>query len=204
MSGPVIWLCRHGETEWSAAWRHTSRTDVPLTPKGEQEARGLGKLLHGQDFELVEASPRLRALRTAELAGFKAEVDDDLVEWDYGDLEGLTTAQIEVSHPGWSIWDGPRPGGETPEEVAARADRVVQRALALPPGSKTLLFSHGHLLRVLAARWLRQPPATGRLLALVTGTVSVLGWEHGSPVVQHWSVPPDGTLSGEHRKPRTA
>jgi broad specificity phosphatase PhoE len=199
-----MWLCRHGETDWSATWRHTSWTDLPLTPKGEQEALALGELLRGQHFELVEASPRLRALRTAELAGFKPEVDDDLVEWDYGDLEGLTTAQIQVSYPGWNIWDGPWPGGETPGEVADRADRLVQRALTLPAGSKTLLFSHGHLLRVLAARWLRQPPTVGRLLALVTGTVSVLGWEHGSPVVEHWSVPPCGGLSGEHPEWRTA
>jgi broad specificity phosphatase PhoE len=198
MPGPVIWLARHGETEWSAEWRHTSWTDLPLTAKGEKEALALGNLLRGHQFELVQASPRVRALRTAELAGFKPEVDDDLVEWDYGDLEGLTTAQIEVNYPGWSIWDGPWPGGETPSQVAARADRVVKRARALPSGSKALLFAHGHLLRVLAARWLHQPATTGRLLALVTGTVSVLGWERGSPVVQHWSVPPDGVLPGEH------
>jgi broad specificity phosphatase PhoE len=204
MPSPVIWLARHGETEWSAVWRHTSWTDLPLTRKGEKEALALGNALRGRRFELVEASPRLRALRTAELAGFKPEVDDDLVEWDYGELEGLTTAQIQARYPGWNIWDGPWPGGERPDEVADRADRVVRKALALPPGSKTLLFSHGHLLRVLAARWLRQPPTVGRLLALVTGTVSVLGWERDSPVVQHWSVPPDGLLPADHPESRTS
>ena len=116
-------------------------------------------------------------MRTAELAGFKPEVDEDLVEWDYGDFEGLTTDEIRVAYPGWTVWDGPWPAGETSTEVAERADRVLGRILGLPPGSKVLLFSHQHFLRVLTARWLRQPPAMGRLLALVTGTVSVLGWE---------------------------
>jgi broad specificity phosphatase PhoE len=199
MTRPSVWLVRHGETEWSASGKHTSRSDLPLTPGGEQEALALGHLLRSERFELVEASPRQRALRTAELAGFKPEVDNDLVEWDYGDFEGLTTPEIRVTHPGWAVWDGPWPGGETVEQVTDRADRVVQKVLELPPGSRALLFSHQHFLRVLAARWLSQPPALGRFLPLLTGTVSVLGWEHGLPVVQHWSVParlalPDGTL----------
>jgi broad specificity phosphatase PhoE len=189
MTGPEIWLARHGETEWSKSAKHTGRTDLALTPAGEEEALALRDLLRGKRFELVEASPRLRALRTAELAGFKPEVDDDLVEWDYGDFEGLTTDEIRVTYPGWTIWDGPWPGGETPDDVAERAERVVQRILGLPPGSTVLLFSHQHFLRALTARWLRQPPAMGRLLVLVTGTVSVLGWERTSPVIKHWSIP---------------
>ncbi len=192
---PVLWLARHGETEWSASGRHTGRTDLPLTPNGEHEAFAIRQLVAAEPFELVESSPRLRALRTAELAGFKPEVNDDLVEWDYGHFEGLTTDQIRVSHPGWTVWDGPWPGGETPDQVAERADRVLKRVLALPPGSAALLFSHQHFLRVLTARWLRQPPSMGRLFALVTGTVSVLGWERDSPVVKHWSVPPPRALS---------
>jgi len=190
VTGPVVWLARHGETEWSAAGQHTSRTDLPLTAAGEQEAIALGKMLQSEHFDLVVSSPRLRAVRTAELAGFNPAIDNDLVEWDYGDLEGLTTAQIRASYPGWEIWYGPWPGGETDEQVAARADRVVQRARALPPGAKALFFSHGHMLRVLAARWLGQPPASGRFLMLGTATVSVLSWEHGGAAVQHWNVPP--------------
>lgn len=193
-TAPVIWMARHGETEWSKSGKHTSRTDLPLTPAGEEEALALGDLLRGESFELIEASPRLRAQRTAELAGFKPEVDEDLVEWDYGDFEGLTTDQVRLTYPGWTVWDGPWESGETPVDVAERADRVVARVLALPPGSTVLLFSHQHFLRVLTARWLRQPASIGRLLALVTGTVSVLGWERAAPVIKHWSVPPGGLL----------
>ena len=189
MTGPVLWLVRHGETKWSASGKHTSWTDLPLTPVGEQEASALGRLLKVQRFDLVKASPRQRALRTAQLAGFEPEVDDDLVEWDYGDFEGRTTPEIRLSNPGWSVWDSPWPKGETLEQVAERADRVVQKILTLPPASMVLLFSHQHFLRVLTARWLRQPPLVGRLFALLTGTVSVLGWEHSLPVVRHWGVP---------------
>jgi probable phosphoglycerate mutase len=190
MTGRVVWVARHGQTEWSAAGRHTSSTDVPLTAVGEQEAIALGTMLRPEHFDLVESSPRQRALRTAELAGFEPTVDNDLVEWDYGELEGLTTDQIKAKYPGWSIWHGPWPGGETAEQVAARADRAVQRARALPSGGKALLFAHGHLLRVLAARWLGQPAASGRFFMLGTATLSVLGWEHSGPAVEHWNVPP--------------
>jgi broad specificity phosphatase PhoE len=190
VTGVGVWLARHGQTEWSATGRHTSWTELPLTKGGEQEALAVGHLLRTQRFDLVLSSPRERALRTAELAGFEPQIDDDLVEWDYGDLEGLTTDQIQARYPGWSLWSGPWPRGETPDHVAKRADTVITRVLVLPPGAKVLLFSHGHLLRVLAARWLRQPPSAGKLLRLVTGTVSVLGWEHGDPVIEHWSVPP--------------
>ncbi|HXR21788.1 MAG TPA: histidine phosphatase family protein [Acidimicrobiales bacterium] len=190
MTGPVVWVARHGQTEWSAAGRHTSRTDVPLTAAGQQEAIALGKMLQSESFDLVESSPRQRAVRTAELAGFKPVIDNNLVEWDYGELEGLTTDQIRADYPGWDIWNGPWTGGETNEQVAARADKVVQRARALPPGAKALLFSHGHLLRVLAARWLGQPSSSGRFFMLGTATLSVLGWERGGAAVEHWNVPP--------------
>jgi broad specificity phosphatase PhoE len=195
MTGPVVWVARHGQTQWSVAGRHTSRTDVPLTAVGEQEAVALGTMLREEHFDLVESSPRQRALRTAELAGFEPTIDNDLVEWDYGELEGLTTDQIKARYPGWSIWHGPWPGGETDEQVAARADRVVHRALALPPGAKALLFAHGHLLRVLAARWLGQSPASGRFFMLGTGTLSVLGWERGGAAVARWNVPARPALS---------
>ena len=202
MAGPVVWLARHGETEWSRSGKHTGRTDLSLTQAGEQEALALGDLVRREPFELVESSPRLRALRTAELAGFKPEVDDDLVEWDYGDFEGLTTDEIRITYPGWTVWEGPWPGGETPAEVAERADRVLERILAFPAGSSVLLFSHQHFLRVLTARWLHQPPAIGRFFVLVTGTVSVLGWERVTPVIKHWSIPPSGvsslSLPGSH------
>jgi probable phosphoglycerate mutase len=190
MTGPVVWVARHGQTEWSAAGRHTSRTDVPLTAVGQQEAVALGTMLRPERFDLVESSPRQRALRTAELVGFEPAVDNDLVEWDYGELEGLTTDQIKAKYPGWSIWHGPWPGGETADQVAARADRVVQRVRALPSGAKALLFAHGHLLRVLAARWLGQAPTSGRFFVLGTATLSVLGWERGGPAVERWNVPP--------------
>jgi probable phosphoglycerate mutase len=186
---PALWLVRHGETEWSLSGRHTSRTDVPLTRHGEEEARSLSPVLRAQRFELVLSSPRQRALRTAELAGFRPEIDDDLAEWDYGDLEGLTFDQIRARYPGWTIWSGPWPGGEQAAEVVARADRVLHRALGLPGGTKALVFAHGHILRVLAARWLGLTGTDGRLFVLGTATLSRLGWEHGQPAVQDWNVP---------------
>jgi broad specificity phosphatase PhoE len=186
---PTLWFVRHGETAWSASGRHTSRTDLPLTPEGEKEAVALKPLLEGEDFRLVESSPLERALRTASLAGYEPVVDSDLCEWDYGDLEGLTTPEIRGRFPGWSIWDGPWPGGEEPGHVAARANRVVAKVLAIGRG-RALLFSHGHFLRVLTACWLGRPPTDGRLFVLGTGTVCVLGWEHGSPAVAYWNVPP--------------
>jgi probable phosphoglycerate mutase len=184
-----LWLVRHGETEWSASGRHTSRTDVPLTAAGGQEARDLSAALDAQRFELVLSSPRQRARRTAELAGFRPEIDQDLAEWDYGDLEGLTIDQIRARYPGWTIWSGPWPGGERPADVEARADRVVRRVLALADGARALVFAHGHILRVLAARWLGLAGTEGRLLVLGTATVSELGWEHGQPTVQRWNMP---------------
>jgi probable phosphoglycerate mutase len=181
-----LWLVRHGETEWSASGRHTSRTDLDLTADGEAAAASLGERLSGAGFSRVLTSPRLRALRTAELAGFDgADVVDDLVEWDYGDDEGLTTAEIRAERPGWTVWaDGPR-GGETAEDVRRRADRLV--ALARAADGPVLAFSHGHFCRALGARWLGLDVAAGAYLRLSTASVSVLAWEREAPVLQHWN-----------------
>ena len=183
---PELWLIRHGPTEWSEAGRHTSTTDLPLLPAGEEAARALAGRLEGVDFARTLTSPRLRARRTAELAGHpEAEVDDDLVEWGYGDYEGITTPEIRESVPGWTVWTHPSPGGESAAAVGARLDRVVARALAVE--GRTLVFAHGHSLRVLAARWLGLPVADGRLLRLDTATISVLGHERETPVVLRWN-----------------
>jgi probable phosphoglycerate mutase len=186
-ANPVeLWIVRHGETEWSAAGRHTSTTDVELTGVGEEAARALGERLAGTQFDLVLTSPRERARRTAVLAGFAAaQVDDDLAEWAYGDYEGVTTSTIRQTVPGWTVWTHPSPGGETAEEVGRRLDRVVARVRR--HGGRVLVFGHGHASRVLAARWLDQPVAEGRFFRLDTATVSVLGYEHESPVVARWN-----------------
>jgi probable phosphoglycerate mutase len=183
--GSELWVVRHGETEWSRDGKHTSTTDLPLTDVGEEAALALQSRLAGVGFDLVLTSPRQRARRTAELAGFAdAEVDEDLVEWAYGDYEGVTTAEIRESVPGWSIWTHPTPGGETAEQVAARLDRVVARAR---DHERTLVFAHGHSLRVLTARWIEQPPEEGRFFRLDTSTVSVLGFERETPVLLKWN-----------------
>ena len=183
-----IWLIRHGETAWSVSGQHTGRTDVPLTQEGVRQAEALGDHLAGKRFALVLTSPRARARETCRLAGFAgaAQVDDDLAEWDYGDLEGRTGVEIRAGMPGWTIWAGPVPGGETAAQVGARADRVLARARAA--GGDVALFAHGHLLRVAAARWLGLPPAEGRLFALDTASVSVLGLEQDLPVIRSWNV----------------
>jgi broad specificity phosphatase PhoE len=181
-----LWVVRHGETEWSASGRHTSTTDVELTAAGEEAARVLGERLAGTRFDLVLTSPRERARRTAALAGFPdAHVDDDLAEWAYGDYEGVTTSTIRETVPGWTVWTHPSPGGETAEEVGRRLDRVVARVRR--EGGRVLVFGHGHASRVLAARWLDQPVAEGRFFRLDTATLSVLGYEHESPVVARWN-----------------
>ncbi len=185
-SAPELWLVRHGATEWSKSGQHTSVTDLPLLPEGEETAVDLGARLAGTDFRLVLTSPRRRAWHTAELAGFAdAEVTEDLAEWAYGDYEGMTTLQIRESVPGWTIWSHPAPGGETAADVSARLDRVVARARE--GGGRTLVFAHGHSLRVLGARWLGLPAQDGRLLRLDTATLSVLGFERESPVVLRWN-----------------
>lgn len=185
MTRGELWLVRHGETEWSAAGRHTSSTDLALTAEGERKAAAVGRLLAGKMFAMVLSSPLRRALETCRLAGYSAEVTPDLCEWSYGSYEGLTTAQVQVENPGWTIWSGTPPGGESAEQVGARADRVIASAVAA--GGDVALFGHGHMLRVLAARWLGLEPTAGRLLALSTGSVSVLGREREVRVVQMWN-----------------
>jgi broad specificity phosphatase PhoE len=181
------WLVRHGQTAWSLLGRHTGVTDIPLTDEGRLQARAVRAALSGPAFAMVLSSPRSRALETAKLSGLGArvEVDPDLAEWDYGELEGLTTPEIRALYPGWSIWEGPWPGGESAEAVGARADRVVARLREA--AGPVAVFSHGHLLRVLAARWIGRPPAAGGDFALGTATLSVLGWEHARPVVARWN-----------------
>ena len=188
MSRGELWLVRHGETEWSAAGKHTSSTDLALTAEGERKAAAVGRLLAGKKFAMVLSSPLRRALETCRLAGYSAKITPDLREWGYGAYEGLTTAQIQVEDPGWTIWTGTPPGGESAEEVGARADRVIAAAAAVE--GDVALFGHGHLLRVLAARWLRLEPTAGRLFALSTGSVSVLGYEREVRVVQMWNRTP--------------
>jgi probable phosphoglycerate mutase len=194
-------LLRHGETEWSRDGRHTGRTDVPLTAKGIAGAEALAPMvarrLAGDRMVAVMASPAQRAQRTAKLAGLTVtRTDPDLWEWDYGGYEGITTPEIQRTVPDWSLWrDGVIPGdaehpGETIEEVGARVDRVLKRATPLLADGDVALVAHGHILRVLTARYLGQPPDAGRLYRLDTGTVSTLGTEHDDPVILSWNVPP--------------
>jgi len=189
MVAEKLFLVRHGETQWSATGRHTSTTDVPLTADGEQAARSLGPVLAGLPVGSVLTSPRTRARRTAELAGFPAaEIDDDLVEWDYGEYEGITTAQIRQDVPGWTVWTHPTPGGESAEQIANRLDRVIARLR--DSADTTLVFGHSHALRALAARWLGLDVAEGRHLVLDTATLSVLGDDRGTPVIRRWNTSP--------------
>lgn len=184
-TGPELWVVRHGETEWSRDGRHTSVTDLPLTDEGEEAAAALAPRLAEVEFDLVLTSPRRRARRTAELAGFAdAEVDDDLVEWAYGDYEGVTTAEIREDVPDWTVWTHPVPGGETADEVSVRLDKVVGRARE---HDRTLVFAHGHSLRALTARWIEQPVSEGRFFKLDTSTVSVLGFEREHPALLKWN-----------------
>jgi probable phosphoglycerate mutase len=181
-----LWVVRHGETEWSRDGRHTSTTDIDLTSEGERVAAGLADRLEDVEPDLVLTSPRIRARRTAELAGFPgARLDPDLVEWDYGDYEGLSTPEIREQVPGWTVWSHPCPGGESAEQVGRRLDRVV--ATVREHGGRVLVFSHGHASRVLAARWLGLPPTDGRHFVLDTSTISVLGWEREAPAVVRWN-----------------
>jgi probable phosphoglycerate mutase len=181
-----VWLVRHGETEWSRSGRHTSISDIALTESGVAEALELRERLAAIAFELVLTSPRIRARRTAELAGYPAaEVTEDLAEWHYGDLEGLTSEQIRERQPDWSIWTHGGPGGESVADVQARADRLVARLQRID--GQVLCFGHGHALRVLAVRWLGQPVEMGGALALDTASVSVLGREHERPALLHWN-----------------
>jgi broad specificity phosphatase PhoE len=182
-----LWLVRHGETEWSASERHTSHTDIPLTDRGRERATDLRERLAGISFDLVVTSPLGRARQTCALAGFgdRAEIVEDLREWDYGPGEGLTTAQIRETSPGWSVWTHQLPGSEPAAEVGARADRVIARARSA--GGRTLAFSHGHLSRVVGARWIGLQVPDGARLGLDTAAVSVLGWERDTPVLHRWN-----------------
>jgi probable phosphoglycerate mutase len=181
-----VWPVRHGETAWSRSGRHTSTTEVALTDAGEVAARALRDRLAPEQFALVLSSPRTRARRTAALAGYPdALIDDDLAEWDYGELEGMTSDQITMRIPGWTIWSHGGPGGESVSDVETRIDRLVARLREAQ--GPVLCFGHGHALRVLAVRWLGQPVALGGALALDTASVSVLGREHERPALIHWN-----------------
>lgn len=186
LSNQRLVVVRHGATEWSAAGRHTGRTDVTLTGLGEAQATALGPRLSGHRFAAVWVSPRLRAQETCALAGFgeSAEVVSDLAEWDYGDYEGRTTAEIRGERPGWSLWSDGVPGGESLAQVAARAERVVARCRAA--SGDVLAFAHGHILRVVAACWLGLAPEAGASLALGPAALGVLDWERDVPVVARW------------------
>ncbi len=183
-------LVRHGETEWSAAGRHTSYTDVQLTAEGERQARALATALAGQGFVAVLSSPRQRAWRTAELAGLPVTaIVDDMIEWDYGRYEGVTTAEIRQQRPGWDLWIDGCPDGESPAQVGVRIDRVLARVRPLLAEGDVALFGHGHSLRVVGARWIGLPASAGGLLRLDTATLSTLGHEHDRSVVLRWNLP---------------
>jgi probable phosphoglycerate mutase len=198
----IVVLVRHGETEWSTSGRHTGRTDVPLTDEGERQGEALAALLKrvlaGRRVVLSLTSPLARARRTAQLASLAATEEPALAELDYGEYEGRTTAAIRTSAPGWTVWTGEPAGGETLEAAAARADALIGRARAVladadtdDPPPAVVLVGHGHLLRLLAARWIGLPPSAGALFALGTASVSVLGREHETPVIVHWNMPAD-------------
>lgn len=182
-----VYLIRHGETAWSRSGQHTGTTDIPLTDAGWRVARALGPILAGEAFALVLSSPLGRARQTSVLAGFgdRIEIDPDLAEWDYGEYEGLTTEEIHVKAPGWTIFNDGCPGGESPEQVGVRADRVIARSRST--AGHVVLFAHGHLLRVLVARWLGLPTRAGSWFLLDTATVSVLSSYRGTPAVQQWN-----------------
>ena len=185
--GLELWLMRHGETAWSLSGQHTSRTDIPLTDRGKGRAEKIREYLRGKSFSLVLCSPMQRAIETCRIAGFgdQAQIDDDLKEWDYGAYEGRTTKDIEKEIPDWSVWTSPIIGGESIDQVAQRANRVIARAEA--KGGSVALFAHGHILRILAACWIQSPPVMGSRLALGTGTVSTLGFEHTTRVITMWN-----------------
>lgn len=186
---PLVYLARHGETAWSLSGQHTGRTDLPLTGRGEDQARALGERLHGLVFAKILTSPSQRAVRTCALAGFgaTAEIDPDLAEWDYGAYEGRRTAEILTERPDWRLFRDGAPGGETPGQIAARADRVIARIRAIH--GNALVVSSAHISRVFAARWLGLPSSGGRQFVLGTASLSVLGYEHDmtEPVIRLWN-----------------
>ena len=181
-----FWLVRHAQTEWSVSGQHTGRTDIPLTDEGREHARSLK--LPERDFKLVLTSPLGRAVETAELTGFgdRAEKRNDLLEWDYGEVEGRTTDEIRKEKPGWLVWKDGCPGGETVDDVGARCDRIIEEALGA--GGDVIAFAHGHVLRILSARWVEQPAVFGGRIALATGGVAALGFERDQRVICRWNV----------------
>ena len=195
-----LWLVRHGETEWSRAGRHTGRTDLPLTPAGADEARGLRTALADVRPALVLCSPLLRARETARLAGYEdIVIDADLAEWDYGDYEGRTSAEIRERQPGWTLWTDGVPNGERIEQVSARADRVLGRARAALADGPVMLVAHGHISRVIGARWIGLAARAGANLALGTAAPSLLGVQYDAPVIVHWNLPNPATAEGNHQ-----
>ncbi|MGA2133675.1 MAG: histidine phosphatase family protein [Bryobacteraceae bacterium] len=190
---PDLWLIRHGETKWSLSGAHTGRTDIPLTPEGERHAAAIGRFLADRPFALVLTSPLSRARETCRLSGYGdvAQIEPDLCEWDYGAYEGHTSDEIRQSVPDWTIWKSPVPGGETIQQVAARARKAIERANAVNRSGDVALFAHGHLLRVLTACWLGLEPDAGSLFALATATISVLGYEHDTRVISCWNISPE-------------
>jgi probable phosphoglycerate mutase len=187
MAGHQVVLVRHGQTEWSVSGQHTGTTDIPLTEEGRRHARALGARLAGWTFARVFTSPLARAAETCRLAGLgdRAEILDDLREWDYGEYEGRRTVDIREERPGWDLWKDGVPGGETVEEVGRRADRVID--IARRADGDVALFAHGHVLRIIGARWVELPPHDGAHLALSTASISVLGWERETAVVERWN-----------------
>jgi len=180
-----IYLCRHGETEWSKSGRHTGLTDIPLTKTGEEQAALMAKPLQKIHFVKTFMSPRLRARQTSELAGCHSEIDPDLAEWDYGDFEGLTSLEIKTKHPNWNLFIDGAPGGETPEQVGARADRVLKKLYHLD--TPIAIFSHGHFCRILAVRYLGLPVSAGSLFYLDPASISHLGHEKSNHVIRLWN-----------------
>lgn len=192
-SADEIWLIRHGQTEWSLSGQHTGTSDIPLTEAGEQAARLLRPVLARTSFDLVLSSPLQRARRTAELAGVPdVQIDDGLLEWDYGDYEGVTRVEVRETWPDWTVWKDGAPGGESPDQVSARVDRLIEKYRA--HGGRIIAFAHGHILRALGARWIEQPVELGEHLPLDTAKLSVLGYDRGTPTLSRWNC--DLTIEG--------
>ena len=189
-----LWLLRHGATEWALNGRHTGSTDLPLLPEGEAEARALGPVLSQQTFAAVFSSPLQRAQRTCELAGLgdQMQICDDIIEWNYGDYEGITTATIRETVPDWTVWSHGCPKGENAQQVEVRCANAISTALAVPGEGDVALFAHGHILRALAGTWLGLGAAGGQLLRLGTASVSILGWERETRAIQRWNAPSTG------------
>ena len=191
-----LWLLRHGATEWALNGRHTGSTDLPLQPEGEAEARALSPVLSQQTFAAVFSSPLQRAQRTCELAGLgdQMQICDDIIEWNYGDYEGITTATIRETVPDWTVWSHGCPKGENAQQVEVRCANAISTALAVPGEGDVALFAHGHILRALAGTWLGLGAAGGQLLRLGTASVSILGWERETRAIQRWNAPSTGNF----------